>query len=69
MRQGLTAGCWADSAEAVAGDGVACLTGAAAAVGSCGEGGDGSCGTAGGKLVLLAGPYLGLPCQPAYKNI
>jgi len=69
MRRGLTAGfCWADTAIAVAGGGVACSTGAAAAVGGCGEGGGGSCSTAGGRLVLVGGPYLGLPCQPAYKN-
>jgi len=79
MRRGLTAGfCWADSATAEAGGGVVCLTGIPAAVsscgdagcgeGGCGEGGGGSCGRAGGRLVLLGGPYLGLPCQPAYKH-
>ncbi len=69
MRRGLTAGfCWADSATAVAGGGVVCLTGTPAAVGSCGEGGCGSCGKAGGMLVLFGGPYLGLPRQPAHKH-
>ncbi|KAA6429493.1 MAG: hypothetical protein FRX49_00885 [Trebouxia sp. A1-2] len=41
--------------------------GEAVVVGGCGEGGS-SRGAAGGRLVLLGGPYLGLPCQPACKH-